>query len=201
MSTRPTGELVPLRRVEGQPREMSDSALVAACAVGDTAALGALFDRHHAAVYRFLARVTRGAGDQLDDLVQSTFLEVWRASSRYRGKGSAQSWIFGIAVNISRHHVRSEVRRRAAMERVAACPKSVPAQPDDIAARRELVDRLGDALQALPHDLRVAFVMCDLEGTSGVDAARAVGVRKGTMWRRLHEARKALRRALEGRLT
>lgn len=198
MSSRPKGTLIPIRRLAGAPREMSDQALVAACAVGDAPALGALFDRHHMAVYRFLARVTRGADDQLDDLVQSTFIEVWRSSPRYRGKGSALSWIFGIAANISRHHVRGEVRRRVVLERVASCPHPGPARPDDIATRRELIDRLHEALQHLPHDLRVAFVMCELEGTSGVDAARALGVRKGTMWRRLHEARKALRKALEG---
>ena len=51
-------------------------------------------------------------------------------------------------------------------------------------------------MDALPHDLRAAFVLCDLEEMPGVEAARALDVRAGTLWRRLHEARRALRAAL-----
>jgi len=193
-----TGKLVALRRVQGSPREMSDEALIAACAVGETAALGALFDRHNRCVYRFLSRLATTNADDVDDLVQTTFLEMWRSAERYRGKGAVRSWILGIAVNVARHFVRGEVRRRTAHAGLADSPVRAQTGPADVAERRELVDRLHEALRALPHDLRVAFVMCDLEGVSGVDAARAIGIRQGTMWRRLHEARRALRAALEG---
>ena len=66
---------------------------------------------------------------------------------------------------------------------------------------RDLVRRLGHLVAALPYDLRVAFVMCDLEEMPGADAARAIGVPEGTLWRRLHDARKSLRVSLteEGR--
>ena len=52
-----TTKLVPLRRVAGDIVEMSDEALLAACATGDAPALGALFDRFHLAVYRFAGRL------------------------------------------------------------------------------------------------------------------------------------------------
>ena len=193
-----TGKLIALRRVQGRPREMSDEALIAACAVGESAALGALFDRHHRCVYRFLSRLATTNADDIDDLVQTTFLEVWRSAQRYRSKGAVRSWIFGIAANVARHYVRSEMRRRNAHAGFAERPASVQSTPGDLAERRELVDQLGTALRALSHDLRVAFVMCDLEGVPGVEAARSVGVRQGTMWRRLHDARKALREVLDG---
>ena len=63
--------------------------------------------------------------------------------------------------------------------------------------RANLIARLEDQLGRLPEDLRVAFVMCDVEGVAGVEAARVLGLREGTLWRRLHFARKALRAALE----
>ena len=198
--TRPTGKLIALRRVTGAPREMSDDALIAACAVGDAAALGALFDRHHVAVYRFLSRLATTDRDAVDDLVQTTFLQAWRAARTFRGQGGVRSWLFGIACNVARRYVRGEVRRRNAHATLAERPGGrAPSTPADLVARRELVDRLAAALGSLPHELREAFVLCELEGLPGVEAARAIGVRQGTMWRRLHDARKALRAALEGR--
>ena len=79
---------------------------------------------------------------------------------------------------------------------VAACATGDTAA---LAAQGEMMERLSAALDALPHDLRVAFVLCDVEEVPGVEAARALGVRQGTMWRRLHDARKRLRDMLGGR--
>jgi RNA polymerase sigma-70 factor (ECF subfamily) len=182
-----------------EPEPLSDEALVAACATGDTAALAALFDRHNRLVLRFVSRAsTAGAGDA-EDLAQTTFIEMWRASPQFRGRGSARSWILGIAANLVRHYVRGEVRRRSAMAGLAEHPERGAVRPDDLAARRQLLDRLAAAIDDLPHDLRVAFVLCDLEEVPAVEAARALGVRQGTMWRRLHDARRRLRDILAGR--
>jgi RNA polymerase sigma-70 factor (ECF subfamily) len=193
------GTLVPLRRLEERRAalsEISDEALLAACAVGDSAALGALFDRHHEAVYRLISRLLRGEPDAIDDLVQTTFLEAWRSAGRYDGRGLVKSYLFGIAANTVRHHVRSTKRRREAFADWQ--PPDPRNAPDDVASRAQQVGRLAAALDRLPHDLRVAYVLCDLEDIPGVEAARMLDVRAGTLWRRLHEARKALRAAIEG---
>jgi RNA polymerase sigma-70 factor (ECF subfamily) len=197
--TRPEGgQLVPLRRRDEQRAavsDLSDEALLAACGVGDTAALGALFDRHHEAVYRLISRLLRSEPVEIDDLVQMTFLEAWRAAKKYSGKGAVRSYLLGIAANTVRHHVRGAARRRAAL---AAVPAPAPAHtPDTAAIRAQQVHRLAAALDELPHDLRAAYVLCDLEDVPGVEAARALGIRAGTLWRRLHEARRALRAAID----
>jgi RNA polymerase sigma-70 factor (ECF subfamily) len=193
------GTLVPLRRIDERRAalsEISDEALLAACAVGDSAALGALFDRHHEAVYRLISRLLRSEPDAIDDLVQTTFLEAWRSAGRYDGRGLVKSYLFGIAANAVRHHVRSTKRRREAFADWQ--PPEPRNAPDDMASRAQQVGRLAAALDRLPHDLRAAYVLCDLEDISGVEAARMLDVRAGTLWRRLHEARKALRAAIEG---
>lgn len=193
------GQIVPLRRVEERRAagsDLSDEALLAACGVGDTAALGALFDRHHEAVYRLISRLLRTDASEIDDLVQQTFLAAWRSAKKYGGRGQVRSYLFGIAANTVRHHIRSNVRRRAALADVPP-PPDVHA-PDAAAARAQHLHRLAAALEQLPDDLRVVYVMCDLEEVPGVDAARALGLRAGTVWRRLHEARRALREAIEG---
>src|SRR5262249_54733921 len=126
-----------------------------------------------------------------------TFVEIGRSAGRFRGDGSVKGWVFGIAANIGRHHVRGEVRRRLMLRGVAEGPARSAGRPDDDAERQPLLSPMGDSLARLPHDLRAAFVLCDLEDLSGVEAARALGVPEGTLWRRLHEARKALRASLE----
>jgi RNA polymerase sigma-70 factor, ECF subfamily len=176
--------------------EITDETLLAACAIDDSAALGALFDRHHEAMYRLISRLLRSEPSEIDDLVQTTFLEAWRSASRYTGRGSVKSFLYGIAANTVRHHIRSARRRRDAIADWQP-PTSVNA-PDDVAVRSQQVGRLAAALDLLPHDLRVAYVLCDLEDVPGVEAARMLDVRAGTLWRRLHEARRALRAAIEG---
>jgi RNA polymerase sigma-70 factor (ECF subfamily) len=194
------GKLVPFRRLEGRVEEMSDEALLAAAGVGDSAALGALFDRFHRIVYRYLSRLQGGRRGDLDDLVQATFLTVQNAARRYSGRGSVSSFILGVATNVSRHHVRGESRRRAMLSVFASATSNAPLgpTPGDTVERRELLARVEHALQDLPHDLRVVFVLTELEEIPGTEVARMLNLRPGTVWRRLHEARKSLRRAIDG---
>lgn len=192
-----TGKLVPLRRISGDITEMSDEALVAACGTGDAPALGALFDRFHAAVYRFAGRLAMTDDLARDDLVQATFLEVRRAAPSFRGTSSVKTWILGIAANIARHTLRSERRRRAHqagfLERAAAAPEPL----DEQVERRQLLAQVAEALSALPRDQQIAFLLCDLEQLPGVEVARVLDIPEGTLWRRLHTARKAMRHAIE----
>ncbi len=193
------GKLRPLRRVEGRTDELSDQALVAACATGDSAALGALIDRFHQPVYRFVARLLGSDGNDRDDLVQQTFVELSRSAGRYRKSSSVRVWIFGIAANVARNQIRSITRRRRMETALGSIPLAPASRPDVELERRQLLAQLHVALVELPHPLREAFVLCDLEEVSALEAATILGVRQGTIWRRVHEARRALRAAVEGR--
>jgi RNA polymerase sigma-70 factor, ECF subfamily len=178
--------------------DRSDEELVAACAAGEANALGLLFDRHHVRVFRFVSRLIGSDASDVDDLVQSTFLEVWRASAGFRETGSAGGWVLGIAANLVRHRNRGEARRRSALLGLAETPRPPSGRPDDDAGQSQLVERVGAALADLPYDLRLAFVLCDIEEMPAVEAARILQVPPGTMWRRLHDARKRLRTTLGG---
>jgi len=156
-----------------------------------------LFDRFHADVYRFLARIASGHLDAIDDLVQTTFLEAYRAAPRFGRRSTVRTWIFGIATNIARHHIRNEGRRRAAMTRAADLPRAAPIQPDELVEQSDEAQEIVRAIAALPEPLRVAYVMCVVEEVPAKEAAIALETREGTLWRRVHEAREALRRMLE----
>lgn len=178
--------------------EPSDEELLNGCAAGQGQALAALFDRHAEDVHRFLARLRATDASDLDDLVQLTFLEVQRSARRFQGHAAPRTWLLAIAANVARLHARSARRRRGWLGLLAGLPAPRVPSPEKIVERRQLVRRLEAALARLPHDLRVAFVMCDVEEIAAVEVARGLGVPPGTVWRRLHQARKSLRAALEG---
>jgi RNA polymerase sigma factor (sigma-70 family) len=192
-----TPKLVPLRRISGDITEMSDQALLAACGTGDASALGALFDRFHLAVYRFAGRLPMTDELARDDLVQATFLEVQRAAPAFRGTSSVKTWILGVAANVARHTLRGERRRRAHqaayLDRMSGAPELLDAQLE----RKQLLARIAEALADLPRDQQIAFILCDLEQLPGVEVARVLELPEGTLWRRLHTARKAVRAAIE----
>lgn len=187
------------RRIEG---DVTDEALLARFASGDRDALGVLFDRHHRATYRFLARLTGATAADLDDLVQSTFVEVARAASRFDGRASVRTWLFGVGLNMARHYRRGNARRRRVItEPGDERPSQIPGvdRPDQNAERRELLQALERAIVELPAPLREVFVACEIEELPGAEVARLLGVPEGTLWRRLHDARKALRAAMKER--
>lgn len=190
------GRLLTFRHPTEAGGVLSSEALLAACAAGDRAALGALFERFNVSVYRFLSRYLGAGCQDLDDLVQATFLEVMRSAGRFRQDSAVQTWVLGIAVNIARHYRRSEGRRQVMTVDLGRHVNEPGRSPENQAEHAELVSRLAKALPQLPEDLRTAFVMCELEDRPGAEVARVLHWREGTLWRRLHEARKKLRKIL-----
>ena len=185
-----SARVIPLSRTGEEVPD--DEALVAACARGEAAALGALFERHSPSVWRYLRRFLGHATD-VDDLVQGTFIEAWRSAPRFRGGSSVRVWLLGIAHNLARRHARSRGRRRALLDVLSLWPVA-PARPiDELTDGRLQAARVVALLAELSTDHRAALVWVDLEGVSTVDTARALGVRPGTLRRRLFEARRELR--------
>jgi DNA-directed RNA polymerase specialized sigma24 family protein len=120
-----------------------------------------------------------------------TFVRAFQSAGRFHGT-SARSWLFGIAANVVREHARKEIRRKRALSVVAEeMPRATPGH--DL-----MLAKLPAAIEALPHELRAVFVLIDMEGERGVDAAAALGIPEGTLWRRLFNARTALRKVLAG---
>jgi RNA polymerase sigma factor (sigma-70 family) len=178
-----------------------DGALVAAVANGNLEALGELFDRYAVAMRRYLARLGLSASD-IDDLVQATFLEVVRAAPRFDRRFAVQGWLFGIATCMARRHRRSLGRLAARLSRVARSTDSAPPRnPAEFLEGDEATRRLNSAFTKLSAKKREVFVLVTLEGLSGEEAARALGIPVNTVWTRLHHARAELRAALgeEGR--
>jgi RNA polymerase sigma-70 factor, ECF subfamily len=190
------GKLLPFQRKAVWLADTSDEVLVTACAMHDPGAMAELFDRHCDAVHRFLARLVGAGSSDVDDMVHTTFIEALRSAARFRGNSSVKTWLFGIAANVGRHHIRDQVRKRSFLKAWGDISPTPGRMPDEATERRELAELAAAALAELPFDLRSAFVLCDLEEMSGAEAAAALDVRPGTLGRRLFEARRALRAAV-----
>ena len=172
---------------------------MANCARGDDAALEELFHRHGNNVYRVLDRLAHVDQQNLEDMVQATFVAVKRFAGRFDFRSAVTTWIFGIALNVARNTLRGQARQRRAMEAVAETDTFREGRsPEQRASDRQLIVRLDAAFDALPPDLRTVFTLCDLEGLRSVDVARLLKIPQGTVWRRLHDARTRLRKLVEG---
>ena len=189
------GKLLPFRRVRGTVDELSDRALVSAVAEGDQAALGALYDRFQRDVYRFAAHLSRGDA-QIDDVVQNTFIEAYRSARRFRGDAAVKTWLFGIAANLVRAQRRSEHRRASATTALASVPTRAPSVNEMITIEQQR-RWLAAAIDSLTPALREVYVLCVTEELPGREAAAALGIREASLWRRLSDARAALRAAIE----
>lgn len=162
---------------------------------GDLAALGQLYDQHHAAV-RMLGRRLLGE-ESAEDLVHDTFLSLPKALRRWNAQGALRSFILGVAVNHARHHVRSAARRRLALARYADEPRSGQASQEEASEQRRLAALLLHALDQLSFQLRATFVLCEVEERSASEVAQILAIPEATVRTRLYHARQKLRASLQ----
>jgi RNA polymerase sigma-70 factor (ECF subfamily) len=169
----------------------SDAAIMGRLARGESGALGELYDRHQAPIRRFIARATADAGD-VDDLLHTTFLAAAKSAARYDGRETCRPWLVGIAAQ----HIR---RRRRAFGRFVAVLTSLGSARARAVDPRPTLDARPDverAMRLLSEPKRVTFLMAELEGLSCPEIAAALDIPIGTVWTRLHAARRELRQAL-----
>jgi RNA polymerase sigma-70 factor (ECF subfamily) len=174
-------------------REGADSLdLVSRVAAGSPSALAEVYDRYADRVYAFARRLV-GDDTAAEDLLHEVFASLPSAARSYRGEANFRTFLLSVAHNHARHHVRAAMRRRRWMLRLETEPPAAVATPQNEAERRELAERLQRALDQLSMDQRVAFVLCDVEEQTSVEAAAIVGIPEGTVRTRLFHARKKLR--------
>jgi RNA polymerase sigma-70 factor, ECF subfamily len=149
----------------------------------------ALFLAHAPFVASFLHRLGTPHAD-VDDLVQEVFLVAHRKGGYVPGAALPRTWLAAIAVRIARasHRVRS---RRGEAGDDAALQLAVPgAGPDEMLEARRSLARVQRALDALDIEHRAAFVLFEIEGESCDSIASSFEVPVGTVYSRLHHARK-----------
>jgi RNA polymerase sigma factor (sigma-70 family) len=171
-----------------------DATLVAAVADGDSGALRLLYDRHAGWLF---ARLTRRCNDRevVLDVVQDTFVALWKDARKWRGDGDVAGWLWGIAFR----RMVSRLRQRKDLLLVpdwdAPAFGRVPAAEDQVLLGVEYGDLAG-ALRRLSPEFRSVVQAVVLDGLTTREAGRLLGVRENTVRTRLHRAKAQLRTTL-----
>jgi RNA polymerase sigma-70 factor (ECF subfamily) len=170
--------------------EMDDQALLVAAGQGDESALKALFDRHAPWVAGRLRRVL--APDAVEDVVQETFIAVWRGARSYAGGGEVGAWIWGIARRQAALWARKYGRVEPALD-VTAAP-----DPESTAANRADLERALTSLGPGEDEGRELIRLIYVEDRPVAEVARLQSVPPGTVKSRLFNLRRRLRASLSG---
>ena len=175
----------------GPTSDQDDSVLVALVVEADTGALKELYDRHSPWLQ---ARLMRRCNDRevVADVLQDTFVAVWKDSRSFRGEGQVAGWLWGIAFRrlVSRLRSRKDVVLVPEWDTPAA--GRMPAAEDEVLLGVEYGD-LANGLRRLSPEFRSVVQAVVLDGLTTKEAGRLLGVRQNTVKTRLHRAKAQLR--------
>jgi RNA polymerase sigma-70 factor, ECF subfamily len=174
--------------------ERTDLDLVARWKAGEQRAATLLVERHATAVARFVTSL--GARDDVEEVVQDTFVRAFASLDGFRGESSLRTWLFTIARRLVLD------RRRAARRR----GEQVEVQENDVATEYDSLDgvvadetqrRLQAALAKLSPTQREVFVLRVSEGMSYAEIAETVGTTEGAARVHYHNAMRTIKELLD----
>ena len=174
----------------------AEADLVAACVRGDRSAERELFRREYPRVLRLVYRLV-GSTRDLDDILQETFIAVFRGLPRFRGEARLATWIDRIAVRAVYDHFSARGRLPVPVEVVADRIDAV-GDPGDRAQAREGLRRLYAVLATLSIDARIAFALYAIDGRSIAEVASITRTARVTAKLRIWRARRELERQAAG---
>jgi len=171
--------------------ERTDAELLAATGDGDRTALEALYVRH---APWLLVRLSRRCADRsvVDEVVQDTFVEVWRGARRWSGRGEVGAWIWGIGVRRLLDRLR---RRQPAVLALGSRDQVTVSAEEQVLLGVQFGD-VGGALDRLSPELRAVVQATVLDGLTSREAGRLLGIPAGTVKTRMMRARAVLREEL-----
>ena len=198
----PGGAAKEHRKMLGQ---LGDSDVVRGFLAGDERAFGELVKRYDGRLLNFVYR-TIGDRERAQDLVQETFVRVYRHMHRFDQTKKFSTWIYTIAGNLAKNELRN--RSRNPLVLFQTIRKNWEAdhrplewedstyRPDDLFRKRHLKDLVEKAVTQLPEHHRIVFVLRELEGKTYEEIAEITGCNLGTVKSRLNRARNNFARVI-----
>lgn len=165
-----------------------DATLVEAAKRGDSEAFESLIAETHKAVYGLVYRLV-GNHDDAADVMQDTYLRIWRSLRSYRGDAAFVTWAYRIAANAAMTHLKRRSREAEPVDPADLAPlERAPAQAEE-PPESEAIDQ---ALARLPAQMRTVLVLKDVYGFSLAEIAKQVGATEGAVKVRVFRARRRL---------
>lgn len=184
--------------VREQLKQLDDSGVVAAFLAGEKRAFGELVERYQNRLLNFVYRTT-GDRERAEDLVQETFIRVYRHLHRFDQSKKFSTWAYTIASNLAKNELRN--RSRNPLVLFQTLRKNWDAdtrplewedntyRPDDLFRKRHLKSLVDSAVEQLPEHHRSVFVLREMEGKTYEEIAEITGANLGTVKSRLNRAR------------
>lgn len=165
-------------------------------AAGDDLALNGIIERWKNRLVAYLYRFTGNEAAALD-LAQETFVRLYQSRLKFRPESSFPGWLFGIAANLARNHLRWRQRHPTLpMEEAEEGSSVSEGDPRLSAESNEREKAVREAIATLPPDLREALVLAEYEHLSHAEIAAIAGCSVKAVERRVSRAREILRKGL-----
>ncbi len=160
----------------------ADEELISFVGRGDAQAFAVLYDRHSRPAYSLAYRIM-GEKQAAEDIVQDSFLKVWRAATSYRAaRASVRTWLLSIVHNRGIDQLRSTASRRRMQEKVeASAPRSQPSEAFAESWRNSQREQVREALKTLPQEQLKVLELAYFSGYTHVEIAELLGVPLGTV--------------------
>ncbi len=183
---------------------VSDEELVARARAKDFAAFEQLLDRYEDKIFRLAFRFVRNETDA-KEVLQDTFLTIWRKLDTFKGDSQFSSWLYRVAANTALMRLRAQRRHPEVsteelpigfLDSYGQMPpagENWAKRPDDELQSGELRSHIQSAVDTLPEIYRTVFLLRDVEGMSTEETAEVLQISVPTVKTRLHRARLALR--------
>jgi RNA polymerase sigma-70 factor (ECF subfamily) len=180
----------------------TDADLLPRCRKGDEVAWRELVSLYSRKVFGLAYRFT-GRVDEAEDLTQEVFVKVYQTLHRYReGDGPFGGWLMAVARNHAidnyRRRKQERLRRDDDPQRLETMP-AAGEHPLDGLEREERASLVHRGLRALPAELRLPLILCDLQGRPYEEIAAELAIPLGTVKSRINRARLELAKRLIGR--
>ncbi len=166
-----------------------EAGVVKRCQEGDRDAQKQLYESCHLKVFQLMVRMV-GQQDAAD-LTQQVFLNLFRKIGQFEGRSAFETWLYRLASNEALQHLRKQNRRK--IESLPFEPTSRGNEGNEPLEQREL---LQEALAQVDADLRLIFLLREMEGLSYREIAEAANVPEGTVGSRLNRVRRELKKHL-----
>jgi RNA polymerase sigma-70 factor (ECF subfamily) len=179
---------------------LADEDLISLVEASDAEAFATLYDRHSRAAFSLAFRMM-GDRQAAEDLVQDTFLKVWRNASSYRAeRGSVRTWVLSIVHNRGIDQLRSLASRRRTQDKVeASAPRSQPSEAFAETWRNSQRDQVREALNTLPAEQLKILELAYFSGYTHVEISELLSLPLGTVKGRMRLGLKKIRDFYESR--